>query len=246
MRTRDPRSGGAQGVGGRYNAWRSGPHAHGNATRHVVDGRRAEGRGQREPSNDPRNNQHSPNTPTTGLRECGNDTSRSTGRSSRQNAATRRNMRRGERVTVQGPVKEPRPDGMSRTGRGGGGGHRAQGTGAGWPSAPPQTPQNTRTVPSGPAMVPSRCTAWAPKWRWGPPLGMGHPPTSVAIRWGVGGGGGRLSLSQTDACIPHTSGPHRCIGREGASEAAPEAVRQAVGGRCRSGWGAVTVGYKCH
>ena len=36
------------------------------------------------------------------------------------------------------------------------------------------------------------------------------------------------------------------IRREGASEAAPEAVRQAIGGGCQSGWGAVTVGYKCH
>ena len=60
--------------------------------------------------------QHSPNTPTTGLRERGNDTSKSTGRSGRQNAATRRNMRRGERVTVQGPVKEQQPDGMSHRG----------------------------------------------------------------------------------------------------------------------------------
>ena len=57
-----------------------------------------------------------PGTPTTGLRERGNDTSRSTGRSGRQNAATRRNMRREERVTVQGPVKEQQPDGMSHTG----------------------------------------------------------------------------------------------------------------------------------
>ena len=30
---------------------------------------------------------------------------------------------------------------------------------------------------------------------------------------------------------------HGCIRREGASEAAPEAVRQAVGGGCQSGWG---------
>ena len=44
--------------------------------------------------------QHSPNTPTTGLRECGNDTSKSTSRSGRQKAATRRNMRREGRVTV--------------------------------------------------------------------------------------------------------------------------------------------------
>ena len=64
--------------------------------------------------------EHSPNTPTTGLRERGNDTSRSTGRSGRQKAATRRNMRRDERVTVQGPVKEQQPDGMSHGGRGGG------------------------------------------------------------------------------------------------------------------------------
>ena len=55
-------------------------------------------------------------TPTAGLRERGNDTSRSTGRSGRQNAATRRNMRRGERVTVRGLVKKQQPDGMSHTG----------------------------------------------------------------------------------------------------------------------------------
>ena len=48
--------------------------------------------------------------------ECGNDTSRSTGRGGRQNAATRRNMRREERVTVQGPVKKQQPDGMAHGG----------------------------------------------------------------------------------------------------------------------------------
>ena len=57
-----------------------------------------------------------PYTPTTGLRERGNDTSKSTGRSGRQKVATRRNMRREERVTVQGPVKEQQPDGMSHRG----------------------------------------------------------------------------------------------------------------------------------
>ena len=57
-----------------------------------------------------------PNTPNTGLRERGNDTSKSTRRSGRQKAATQRNMRRGERVTVQGPVKEQQPDGMSHRG----------------------------------------------------------------------------------------------------------------------------------
>ena len=52
----------------------------------------------------------------TGLRKRGNNTSRSTGRSGRQKAATRRNMRREERGTVQGPVKEQQPDGMSHRG----------------------------------------------------------------------------------------------------------------------------------
>ena len=52
----------------------------------------------------------------TGLHERSNNTSRSTGRSGRQNAATRRNMRREERVTVQGPVKKQQPDGMSHRG----------------------------------------------------------------------------------------------------------------------------------
>ena len=48
----------------------------------------------------------------------GNDTSKSTGRSGRQKAAMRHNMRREERVTVQGPVKEQQPDGMSHRGGG--------------------------------------------------------------------------------------------------------------------------------
>ena len=60
--------------------------------------------------------QHSSNTPTTGLRERGNNTSKSTSRSGRQKAATRRNMRREERVTVRGPVKEQQPNGMSHRG----------------------------------------------------------------------------------------------------------------------------------
>ena len=67
-------------------------------------------------TNGTRHNQHIPGTPTTGLRERGSDTSRSTGRSGRQNAATRRNMRREERVTVQGPVKKQQPNGMSHRG----------------------------------------------------------------------------------------------------------------------------------
>ena len=42
------------------------------------------------------------------------------------------------------------------------------------------------------------------------------------LRRGVGCGGG---------------GGEGCIGRQGTSEAAPEALRQAVGGGCRGGWG---------
>ena len=64
----------------------------------------------------PRHIQHSPGTPTTGLRKRGNNTSRSTSRSGRQNAATRRNMQREERVTVQGLVKKQQPHGMSHRG----------------------------------------------------------------------------------------------------------------------------------
>ena len=45
---------------------------------------------------------------------------------------------------------------------------------------------------------------------------------------------------------PPSTPPQGCIRRGGTSEAAPEAVRQAVGGGCQSGWGAVTVCYICH
>ena len=56
-------------VDGRDNAWRSralGPHAHGNTARQVMDGLWTEVRGQQKQSNNPGNNQHNPNTPTTG------------------------------------------------------------------------------------------------------------------------------------------------------------------------------------
>ena len=135
MRPHDPRSGGAQGVDGRYNAWRSGapgPHAHGNAARQVVDGRRAEVHGQQKPSNDPRNNQYNRGTPITGHRYRTNGTSATSTApahqplgsanaemtpagapaAGRHNAVTRRSMRREERVTVQGPVKKQQTDGM--------------------------------------------------------------------------------------------------------------------------------------
>ena len=129
-------------VDGRDSAWRNrapGPHAHGNTARQAMDGLWTEARGQQKQSNDPPQqpaqppillgaadaqtahpapSRFSPGTPTTGLRERANDTSRSTGRSGRQNAATRHNLRREERVTVQGPVKEQQPDGMSQGGGG--------------------------------------------------------------------------------------------------------------------------------
>ena len=118
------------------------PGPHRNTARQATDGLWTEVCGQQKQSNDPGNNQHNPQyanywAPLTrkrhipphpataparqrlGLRERGNDTSGSTGRSGRQNTATRRNMRREERVTVQGPVKEQQPNGMSHRGGGG-------------------------------------------------------------------------------------------------------------------------------
>ena len=54
-----------------------------------------------------------PSMPTTGLRYRGNDSTRNSGHSGRQKALTRCSTRREERVTVQGPIKKPQPDGMS-------------------------------------------------------------------------------------------------------------------------------------
>ena len=118
-----------------------------------------------KPRNEPRTNRH-------------NDTSRNTGRSGRQNATTRRNMRRDERVTVQGPVKEQqtrrnvaRGDGVTwggrwrttRTTRGGevqwGLTHTETRRGRGWTTGtrrglgsktPRTTPATTSTTPSPP------------------------------------------------------------------------------------------------
>ena len=59
---------------------------------------------------------------------------RSVGRCGRQNAATRRNMRREERVTVQGPVKKQQLDGKSHRGTGG------EGAGQGPGRPPPRNP----------------------------------------------------------------------------------------------------------
>ena len=77
----------------------TGLHAQGNAARHVVDDLHAEGEWAA----------HTVKRPPR-PRQRGNDTTRHTGRSGRQNAVTQRNMRREERVTVQGPVKKQRPE----------------------------------------------------------------------------------------------------------------------------------------
>ena len=47
----------------------------------------------------------------------------------------------------------------------------------------------------------------------------------------------RRAVERTKGLCQGGGGRQRCIRTEGASEAAPEAVRQAVGGGCRSGWG---------
>ena len=128
-------------VDGPDSAWRNrapGPHAHGNTARQAMDGLWIEVCGQQKQSNDPGNNQHTairqllgaadaqmahhatfstaPTHQLLGSANAETTAAKSTGRSGRQNAAPRRNMRREERVTVQGPVKEQQPDGMSHRG----------------------------------------------------------------------------------------------------------------------------------
>ena len=132
LRMRDPRSGGAYVVDGRDNAWRSrapGPHAHGNAARQVVDSLRTEVCGQQNQSNDPGNNQHNPQyanywAPLTRKRHIlphpaqPQHTNHGAPRMRKrhQQEHRSRNMRRKERVTVQGPVKKQQTDGMSHKG----------------------------------------------------------------------------------------------------------------------------------
>ena len=72
------------------------------------------GVGSKDRETTPATTSTTPSAPTTGLCERGNDTTRNTGRSGRQKAATRRSTRREERVTVQDPVKKQQPDGMSQ------------------------------------------------------------------------------------------------------------------------------------
>ena len=57
-------------------------------------------------------------TPVCQLLGSGNAKTRNAGRSSQQNAATRRSTQREERVTVQGPMEKQQPDGMSHRGAG--------------------------------------------------------------------------------------------------------------------------------
>ena len=93
-------------------------------------------------------------------------------------------MRREERVTVQGPVKEQQPDGMSHRGRGGaieGGGEGGGGT-KGGPHAP---------IPGPLALLsgPSRCTSLRPSIDQ---RGTEQPPFSS---WGLSSVGGRSHIS---------------------------------------------------
>ena len=129
-------------------------------------------------------------TPTTGLRERGNDTSRSTGRSGRQNAATRRNMRREERVTVKGPVKEQQPDRMSHGGGGGGFGSSSWGGGGGLSRTVPAAPRAQHPTPPRPvhtgrdANLNGRCRSAISK-----PLRSAHgPQTPAPFSWVAGPG----------------------------------------------------------
>ena len=205
---------------GRYNARRSGapgPHAHGNAATQVL---RTTGGRRRCVGSKPRqttpattstpsirqplgaaNARTAPATSSTapvhqrrGSRARGNDTSKSTGRSGRQNAATRRNTRRAERVTVQGPVKKLQPDGMSHGGWGGGG------AGLGWGCVPGGTtggrgaPRSGVAVRQGQAPLPladrhsSSCGSWGPLRpllrhpAFAVATAAGHPPTAVSQR----------------------------------------------------------------
>ena len=95
------------------------PYGHRNTKRQVVDDQKAEGNGQQKRRHGPHTNQHNPDTSNIGLLDRETDTTRNIGRSGRQNAAPQRNMRREERVTVQGPVTKQQPDGMSHRGGGG-------------------------------------------------------------------------------------------------------------------------------
>ena len=58
------------------------------------------------------------------------------------------------------------------------------------------------------------------------------------MRWGTRRGSAAVTFMplRVRSCVTRTL-VQGCIRREGASEAAQEAVRQTVGGGCQSGWG---------
>ena len=67
------------------------------------------GVGSKNGKTSPATNSTTPSAPATGPRQRGNDTTRNTGRSGRQNALTRRSSQIEERVTVRGPSTNPNP-----------------------------------------------------------------------------------------------------------------------------------------
>ena len=104
-----------------------------NTARQVADGLRTEVCVQQKQSNNPHNNQHNPQyanyrAPLTRKRHIPPPPAqpqhtnhwaprtRKRHQPEHQKAATRRNMRREERATVQGPVKKQQPNGMSHRG----------------------------------------------------------------------------------------------------------------------------------
>ena len=97
-----------------------GPRACGNTGRHVADDLDVEGIGWQNRKLTLATASTTPNPPTTGPRYRGNDTTRGTGHSGRQNALMPRSTRRGERVTAQGPYRNCNP---SECHTGGGGVH---------------------------------------------------------------------------------------------------------------------------
>ena len=100
------------------------------------------------------------------------------------------------------------------------------------PAPPPPPPRDTRG-----------------RWPAAPAHGCGAVGAHLPFRGSALRGGPltqRQSAAEEAAAMgpethrhspPPPPPPERCIGRAGASKAAPEAVRQAVGGGCRSGLG---------
>ena len=76
--------------------------------------------------------------------------------------------------------------------------------------------------------------------------GLAANNRAAAVAGGTGERGGAKAAMGKRAGAKRPAMCRAASEGEGASEAAEEAVRQAVGGGCQSGCGAVTVGYKCH